>query len=77
MQRRTVILSDTHLAGNGQGAGSADALRPLWQGADELILNGDTAELSHPTLRADAAREVMRIQDLCEEDGVRAKARSS
>ena len=71
MKRRTVILSDTHLAGNGQGAGSADALRPLWQGADELILNGDTAELSHPTLRASAAREVMRIQDLCEEDGVR------
>lgn len=71
MQRRTVILSDTHLAGNGQGAGSADALRPLWQGADELILNGDTAELSHPTQRVGAAHEVMRIQDLCEEDGVR------
>jgi len=71
MQRRTVILSDTHLAGNGQGAGSADALRPLWQGADELIMNGDVAELSHPTQRAGAAREVMRIQDLCEADGVR------
>lgn len=71
MQRRTVILSDTHLAGNGQGAGSADALRPLWEGADELILNGDTAELSHPTQRGAAARQIMRIQDLCEEDGVR------
>lgn len=71
MRRRTVILSDTHLAGNGQGAGSADALRPLWQGADELIMNGDIAELSHPTQRAGAAREVMRIQDLCEDDGVR------
>lgn len=71
MHRRTVILSDTHLADDGQGAGSADALRPLWQGADELILNGDTAELSHPTQRAGAARQVMRIQDLCEEDGVR------
>lgn len=71
MNRRTVILSDTHLAADGQGAGSADALRPLWQGADELILNGDTAELSHPTQRANAARQVMRIQDLCEEDGVR------
>ena len=71
MQRRTVILSDTHLAGNGQGAGSADALRPLWEGADELILNGDTAELSHPTQRGAAARQIMRIQDLCEKDGVR------
>lgn len=71
MHRRTVILSDTHLAGNGQGAGSADALRGLWQGADELIMNGDIAELSHPTLRAGAAREIMRLQDLCERDGVR------
>lgn len=71
MNRRTVILSDTHLAGQGQGAGNADALRSLWQGADELILNGDTAELSDPTWRVPAARQVMRIQDLCEEDGVR------
>lgn len=71
MNRRTVILSDTHLAGNGSGAGCADALRPLWQGADELIINGDVAELSHPDLRVDAAREVMQIQDLCEADGVR------
>ena len=71
MHRRTVILSDTHLAGKGQGAGSADALRPLWQGANELVMNGDTAELSHPTQRADAARQILRLQDLCEEDGVR------
>lgn len=71
MHRRTVILSDTHLAADGQGAGSADALRPLWQGADELVMNGDTAELSHPTQRADAARQILRLQDLCEEDGVR------
>ena len=71
MTRRTVILSDTHLAGNGQGAGNADALRPLWQGADEVIFNGDLAELSDPRWRVDAARQVMRLQDLCEEDGVR------
>lgn len=71
MKRRTVILSDTHLSGNGQGAGRADALRPLWQGVDELIINGDLAELSDPKWRVDAARQVMRLQDLCEEDGVR------
>jgi len=71
MKRRTVILSDTHLSGNGQGAGSADALRPLWQDADELIFNGDLAELSDPKWRVHAARQVMRLQDLCEEDGVR------
>jgi len=71
MSRRTVILSDTHLAGNGQGAGSADAMRQLWQGADELIINGDLAELSDPRCRADAARDVLRLMDLCENDGVR------
>jgi len=71
MKRRTVILSDTHLSGNGQGAGCADALRPLWQDADELIINGDLAELSDPKWRVHAARQVMRLQDLCEEDGVR------
>lgn len=71
MNRRTVILSDTHLAGNGQGAGSADALRALWQGADEVIFNGDLAELSDPKWRVHAAKQVMRLQDLCDEDGVR------
>lgn len=71
MTRRTVILSDTHLAGNGQGAVSADALRPLWQGANELVMNGDLAELSDPKWRVDAARHIIRLQDLCESDGVR------
>lgn len=71
MTRRTVILSDTHLAGHGQGAGCADALRPLWQGANELIINGDLAELSDPKWRVDAARQVLRLQELCEDDGVR------
>ncbi len=71
MNRRTLILSDTHLAGNGQGAVRADLLRPLWQGADELIINGDLAELSDPKWRADAARQVIQLQELCEDDGVR------
>ena len=53
--RRIVILSDTHLSDGRRGAGSAEALRPLWQGADRLILNGDTAEPRSPRPR-DAAR---------------------
>jgi len=69
--RRTVILSDTHLAGNGQGAVASKALRELWQGADELIINGDVAELSDPKWRADAARQVLDLAELCERDGVR------
>jgi len=71
MPRRTVIISDTHLAGDGRGARSAEALRPLWQGADELIINGDFAELSDPRWRGAAARQVLTLTDLCEEDGVR------
>lgn len=69
--QKTIILSDTHLAGNGQGAVTGAALRPLWQGADELIINGDVAELSDPRWRGDAARQVMDLADLCEADGVK------
>ena len=71
MQRRTVVISDTHLAGDGRGAHSALALRPLWQGADELIINGDFAELSDARWRGSAARQILHMGDLCEEDGVR------
>lgn len=71
MPRRTVIISDTHLAGDGRGARSAKALRPLCQGADELVVNGDFAELSDPRWRGNAARQVLELTDLCEEEGVR------
>ncbi|MFI4860491.1 MAG: metallophosphoesterase [Phycisphaerales bacterium JB063] len=71
MSRRTVVISDTHLAGDGRGARSSEALRPLWQGADELIINGDFAELSDARWRGSAARQILKIGDLCEQDGVR------
>ncbi len=45
-------------------------LRPLWRGADRLIINGDTAEVHDHTCRAEAARQVLRIVELCEADGV-------
>ncbi len=67
---RIVILSDTHLGKPSGGAGSAEALRPLWEGADRLIINGDIAEVNDAALRADAARQVLRIEQMCEEDGV-------
>ncbi|MEM1354511.1 MAG: metallophosphoesterase [Planctomycetota bacterium] len=67
---RTVIISDTHLGGNNQGAVTGLALRPLWQRADELIINGDAAELSDPKWRVHAARHILEIADLCERDGV-------
>ena len=68
---RIVILSDLHLSTPGRGAGSAEALRPLWRGASELILNGDVAEIAHHQLRVPAARQVVRLLQLAEEDGVK------
>lgn len=71
MPGHLLILSDTHLGRPRQAAHSADALRPLWQDAAHVIINGDLAELHHPDYRADAAREVLRLRELCAEDGVR------
>lgn len=67
---RIIILSDTHLGRPRGGAGPAEALRPLWQGYDTLIINGDVAEVHHPKYRAAAAREVLRLAELCEDDDV-------
>ncbi|MEM1210957.1 MAG: hypothetical protein AAGI68_01535 [Planctomycetota bacterium] len=71
MLPRTLILSDLHLGREQQGAVSADALRPLWRETDELIINGDAAELADPGCRAQAARHLLRLQDLTEADGVK------
>ncbi|MEM9882319.1 MAG: metallophosphoesterase [Planctomycetota bacterium] len=68
---RILILSDTHLATPGRGAGSAEALRPPWDGADEVILNGDVAEIADEKVRGAAARQVVRLLELAEADGVR------
>ena len=68
---RVVILSDTHLAEAGRGAGTPAALRPLWQGATRVIFNGDTAENGNPRRRADSDEAVAELQDLCDADGVR------
>lgn len=67
---RTVILSDTHIGPPGRGARSAKALRPIWRGVSRLVLNGDIAEVHDPKWRTRAAREVLEIQDLCDQDGV-------
>jgi UDP-2,3-diacylglucosamine pyrophosphatase LpxH len=69
VQERIVILSDLHLGRPRHSAGSAERLRPLWQGASQLILNGDTAEVHHRSQWSQAARQVLRLFDMCEEDG--------
>ncbi len=70
LNERIVILSDTHLGKPTGGAVSAEALRPLWVGADRLVINGDIAEVHDAALRVAAAREVLRIEQWCEADGV-------
>jgi predicted phosphodiesterase len=45
-------------------------LRPLWQGVDHLIINGDVAELDDPRYCDLARKETLRLQELCEQDGV-------
>ena len=70
MAQRTLMLSDTHLGRPKHAALSAEALRPLWGGCTRLIINGDVAEVHHPTHWTMAARQTLRLFDLCEEDGV-------
>ncbi|MEM9790439.1 MAG: hypothetical protein AAF842_08525 [Planctomycetota bacterium] len=68
--RRTVILSDLHMGRPNHGVADPAMLRRLWRDADELILNGDSAEVHDRMYRARAARLMLRLQDLCENDGV-------
>ncbi len=67
---RIIILSDTHLGRKQYAAMSADALRPLWQDAAHVIINGDVAEVHHREHWGEAARQTMQLFDLCDADGV-------
>jgi UDP-2,3-diacylglucosamine pyrophosphatase LpxH len=69
MPHQTLIISDTHLGK--PGSATADALRPIWQGVDELVINGDTAEVQVPWLRGAAVRELDYLEQLTRQDGVR------
>ena len=69
MPHQTLLISDTHLGK--PGAATAEALRPVWQGIDELVINGDTAEVQVPWLRGAAVRELDRLEQLTARDGVR------
>jgi len=66
----TLILSDTHLANPASHVRAPHMLRPLWRGMKRLIINGDAAEVHHPHWRAAAARQILELQQLCEQDGV-------
>lgn len=67
---RIVILSDTHMAQRGRGAGSAEALRPLWAGATRVIFNGDTAEARSQRRYDESMQRIEDLKRLTAEDGV-------
>lgn len=69
MSKTTLIISDTHLGKPGRV--TAEALRPIWQGVDELVINGDVAELQIPWLRTAAVREIDTLDHLTRRDGVK------
>jgi predicted phosphodiesterase len=68
--QRVLVLSDLHLGRPRCAALSARALRPLWDGIDHLVLNGDVAEVHHPRHWRRAAHEVLELFDLAETSGV-------
>lgn len=70
MSQRILIISDTHLGRSGGTAGSAEALCPLLNETDHLIINGDVAELCHPVYRPVAAREIVKLTDTCEQQNI-------
>jgi len=70
MGQRIVLISDTHMGRAGALAGSPDMLRPLWQGATDLVVNGDVAEIHDARYQVNAAEQVLQLHDLCEQDGV-------
>ena len=69
MPERFVILSDLHL-GRQPWLATADMIRPIWAGCSHLIINGDVAELYDPRYIEAAEKETLRLQELCEADGL-------
>ena len=71
---RTLILSDLHLGFPdvpcGRPLRTAEALAPLLESADHLILNGDTAEIHHILHKEQAARLLDATLDLVARTGI-------
>ena len=67
---KTLILSDIHFCKNGSSVRSFDSLRSLWQGFDDLILNGDTAETLSSTLAEKSIQLTESLVDAARAEGV-------
>ena len=64
-----VVLSDLHLGL--RGAPEPAALAPLFDGAQELILNGDASESGTATLRAPSLEALARLEEVARAQGAR------
>ena len=68
---KTLILSDIHFSTSSSTVISAEQLRQLWSGCDELVLNGDTAE-AHALQTCEASKKLTTsLINLAECDGVK------
>lgn len=66
------ILSDLHLGHPGCRIPSAASLRPLFEGVETAVFNGDTVEQRHPALAAAGARHLAELGGLLADTGTRA-----
>ena len=67
---RTLILSDIHFGNRSSNVRSVDQLRPLWQGFDSLILNGDTSEIHSSASRERSRDYIEKIRSDSSADNV-------
>ena len=68
---KTLILSDIHFCDNNGSVPSFEALQPLWQGCDTLILNGDTASTLSSKLAAPSIKKTEQLVDAANKDSVK------
>ena len=65
------VLSDLHLGHPGSLIGDVGQLRPLLEGIDTVVFNGDTCELTYAGWRERGAWWLDSLNSLCDELGVR------
>ena len=68
---RTLIISDLHMGHDGAKAVTARSLAKVFDGIDELIINGDVAELDYPRFRKKALAEVESLKAMTDQMGIR------
>lgn len=71
MDGLTRVVSDLHLGHPGCRVRSVESLRPLFEGIDTVVFNGDTVEQRHEKLAAKGERLLAELVALLEECGCR------